>query len=224
MKICNTCGNLLPVDMFNKQSSSKDGLAHKCKACRREYRVKFYAENRERLIAEVIQYQKDNPDKVNERTHRYRLRHPEKEKARAVKYKQENAEKIKQSNKRYRDNNKEKVTLANKKYSVANAEIIRIKRKIYAQNNKGYINFRTRLRQARKRQATPSWANLDKIKELYVLAQQLELETGVKYHVDHIIPLTHPLVCGLHVENNLQVITAEENLSKGNKFPYSGSM
>lgn len=38
------------------------------------------------------------------------------------------------------------------------------------------------------------------------------------HHVDHEIPLSHPLVCGLHCLANLQYLTAEENLAKGNSF------
>lgn len=68
------------------------------------------------------------------------------------------------------------------------------------------------------KQATPSWANMDAIKEMYVAAQQLIARTGVKYEVDHIVPIQHPLVCGLHVEHNLQILTETENISKSNNF------
>jgi len=32
------------------------------------------------------------------------------------------------------------------------------------------------------------------------------------------VPLRHPLVCGLHVPANLQVLTAEQNRLKHNSF------
>lgn len=70
---------------------------------------------------------------------------------------------------------------------------------------------RTALYRASKVQATPEWADLDKIKEIYN-----NCPTG--YHVDHIAPLNGVYVCGLHVENNLQYLTAKDNCSKGNKY------
>ena len=53
----------------------------------------------------------------------------------------------------------------------------------------------------------------------------LTKETNVKHVVDHIIPLygrdpqtnIHN-VCGLHVENNLQVLTKEQNSVKSNFY------
>ena len=52
----------------------------------------------------------------------------------------------------------------------------------------------------------------------YKVAKILGGLTGQKYHVDHIIPLRHPLVAGLHHEDNLQILLGRDNRSKGNRF------
>lgn len=53
---------------------------------------------------------------------------------------------------------------------------------------------------------------------MFRLAERLSRETGVPHAVDHIIPLTHPDVCGLDVPWNLQVLTASDNSRKRNSF------
>ena len=73
-------------------------------------------------------------------------------------------------------------------------------------------------KRAANAKATPKWANRFFIEEAYDLARRRTAATGVDWHVDHVIPLRSKLVCGLHVELNLQVITAKQNLRKHNKF------
>jgi len=71
-------------------------------------------------------------------------------------------------------------------------------------------------RYARKRHATPAWANFEAIRAFYRKAHRLTIETGVRHEVDHIVPLQSPFVCGLHVEYNLQILTSLENKKKRN--------
>jgi 5-methylcytosine-specific restriction endonuclease McrA len=73
-------------------------------------------------------------------------------------------------------------------------------------------------RQTRIKKATPSWADKESIKQFYINAQKLTKETGVPHEVDHIIPIKGKLVSGLHVPENLQILTAEENQRKNAKF------
>jgi hypothetical protein len=64
---------------------------------------------------------------------------------------------------------------------------------------------------SRLRKATPKWADKSAIREFYK-------NVPAGYQVDHIIPIRHRFVCGLHLITNLQYLTAKENLSKSNRF------
>ena len=98
--------------------------------------------------------------------------------------------------------------------SQANAEFYQKNKDIY---HKQYIEShreeyvaRNASRRAAKLRATPAWANLEKIKKIYTTCPE-------GYHVDHEYPLISDWVCGLHVHENLQHLTAEENMRKGNR-------
>ncbi|PHS02772.1 MAG: hypothetical protein COA78_20225 [Blastopirellula sp.] len=74
----------------------------------------------------------------------------------------------------------------------------------------------SRKRKMSVKQATPGWANKDKILSVYESAVVLSRKFNVTYEVDHIVPLHGENVCGLHVENNLCVMEASLNRAKGN--------
>jgi hypothetical protein len=90
-----------------------------------------------------------------------------------------------------------------------NRELARVARREWQKNNLAYDAYRAAIYRATKKSSTPSWADLTKIKQIY-------LACPPEYHVDHIIPLRGKLVCGLHVEYNLQYLTVKDNLRKRN--------
>ena len=65
--------------------------------------------------------------------------------------------------------------------------------------------------------ATPSWADKEAIAGMYQLAAIFN-STGINLHVDHIVPLKRSKVCGLHTEDNLRLLPATENITKGNRY------
>lgn len=90
--------------------------------------------------------------------------------------------------------------------------------------NKAKNVAKTRRRQKHVARATPSWADHEAILAIYKQAEQLTKTTGERHEVDHVIPLGGKLVCGLHVETNLRVITATHNRRKGHKFKPATSL
>ena len=85
-----------------------------------------------------------------------------------------------------------------------------IAKRHYDTHKDEYIS-RNILYRTKRKTSTPTWANLDKIKEIYDLCPE-------GYQVDHIIPLQGKYVSGLHVETNLQYLSEYENKSKGNTW------
>lgn len=91
----------------------------------------------------------------------------------------------------------------------------------WKKNNPGHSSAIVAKRRADRIQRTPAWLTgeqLTAMDKLYKQAAWLTRITGVKWHVDHIVPLKGKNVSGLHIPNNLQVIPARENLKKGNRL------
>lgn len=88
----------------------------------------------------------------------------------------------------------------------------------YSRENAAKVAALAMKRHTAKLLRQPKWADLHKIEAFYIEAAKLTELTGIRYEVDHIIPLQGLRVSGLHVHNNLQILSKSENSSKGNKF------
>ena len=72
-----------------------------------------------------------------------------------------------------------------------------------------------------KARSFPKWlgeAERQAVRELYQEANLLSTLTGTPHEVDHIVPIKHEKVCGLHVAWNLQVVTRTANRRKSGRF------
>lgn len=166
--------------------------------------------------------------KAREKRAAYRLANPlpprltEEEKtarrkaSRAAWYKK-NKEKHHRDDRAWRQRNKDRVAAYTRQYAKDNRGIVRKAQAKYSAQRKAYYYAKTMERIARKKQAVARWGNSFFIEEIYALARLRSKLTGHPWHVDHIVPLQSPIVCGLHVEHNLQVVPATVNQSKSNR-------
>lgn len=96
--------------------------------------------------------------------------------------------------------------------------VIRARIKKWKQSNPHVVGEINARRKAVRKSSTPAWADTFALREAYELRRMREAITGGEWHVDHIVPLQHPLVCGLHNEFNVKVIPASVNCSKQNRY------
>lgn len=204
-KKCGKCFKIKNRCDFAKQQQNPSGW---CKECVRLYNTDYYIENSQYLKESSSEYY-DNYDEVRTKQNIYM---------------NNNKEKISKIQKLWRNNNSQAIKEYYTLYYEINKERLIEYQYIYREENRGLSNFWKSKYRSAKKQAIPPWVNFDKVKQIYEQATQLTIKTGIIHHVDHIIPLQHDLVSGLHVETNLQILTTEENIRKSNKFePIIGS-
>ena len=159
------------------------------------------AQTKEERAAKKKVYQQANKEKIAAKKKVYYEANKESMRASQKAYKEANKESILDQQKVYRQANKEKLAAKDKAYREANKE------KVYASNAK---------RKALKLKQIPVHLcdcphEKKRLVEIYKLRNILSEATGVQHHVDHMWPLADG---GPHWSGNLQVIPAEENLSK----------
>jgi hypothetical protein len=164
------------------------------------------------------EYRRDKAEHIAITTRAYRVENAESTRETQRTYQQKNRKKLSQNRKEYRRKNAQHIRAVQATYRHTNKERRNEYYRVWRSKNSAQVTHHISLRRTRKVQATPKWVDLSSILAVYIEAKRLTKETGVQYHVDHIVPLKSPVVCGLHVPWNLQIIPAAENLKKHNRM------
>lgn len=187
-KRCSLCLAEKPLSEFyaDPNPRNKTGKQSRCKTCQKEASAA---------------YQKARPEWKAAHDRAYRKRYPEKQR-------EQYAKKVAARPKHYRklaNERSKRYSERNPGYRLkGNAERLRRWRRRHPE-----VEAATRAGREAKYLA-PAWGNKEMIRVVYAKAQQYGFE------VDHIVPLKHDLVCGLHVWHNLQLLGQNLNRVKRN--------
>ena len=190
---------------YSSNKTATDKLCPTCKTCVSACNKAYREANKQKLQEYQAEYHQANAERARERTAAHR--------------KQNRADILEKSKARYQDNKERQATYYTEVYQDPEKRKERNERsRQWRKDNPEKLLAQIAFRRAKKLKATPTWADKAAILAIYKECVRITKETGIEHQVDHIIPLNGVLVSGLHVENNLQIITAEENNKKKNKF------
>ena len=156
-------------------------------------------------------------DCCNARNVAWRKANPEKTRANNAAWKKANPERLKAIKTAWRKANPEKSRASNAAWRKANPGVEKASNAAWKKANSEKVNALTAKRRAAKLQRTPSWltkADWAEIDGFFMFASKMP----GNWQVDHIIPLQGEFVSGLNVPSNLQILSASENSSKGNRI------
>jgi len=168
-----------------------------CVACDRESSRKWRAENKDIFREYLGERRANNKDRISQYSKEYRAG---------------NKSRIRERHRKYCADNKSQLIEYRRKWRADNKDRVRE----YQKENLAYYRAIGAKRRAQSKRATPPWADNSEIIRIYEKAIQATKDTGTQMNVDHIVPLSHPKVCGLHIPGNLRVISKSENQKKSN--------
>ena len=203
MKICRVCKEAKDLAEFSMAKCYKDGLNSRCRACTAIDSKEYRKNNKASCMARKNAWVKENKARV---------------KANGAALYQKTKAIVNARTKAHYEKNKESILARGKERYKANPAPQKARIKAWSTANRHKCVANTAKYKASKMQATPAWANDGYINLFYMGARIEAARTGRKVHVDHIIPLQGESVCGLHCEDNLQLMLANANQSKGNRL------
>ena len=198
-KQCNKCGQSKELHQFAKNKNCADGHLTTCKDCAKLYRQQNATQ---RKITDELRRRNNGivPKTVfatdEERKHAHTQA--------VIKWQLKNSNTVTEYRAIWYNTNKDHILQKSRQWR---------------QENAGRVNAWSAKRRAAISRATPTWANFEAIATVYEQSQEISNLTGIEHNVDHYYPINGKTVCGLHVQENLQVIAKQENLDKGDRHP-----
>jgi hypothetical protein len=180
--------------------------ADNCEAIKAR-KAQWYTDNKEAVKAYDAQRYKDNTDEMKVRSAQYRKNNIDAAKAYDAQY-----------CKQYYKDNKAAADTRSTRYYKANREQENIRRGMWRKNNPHKVALLAADRKFKLELATPRWSEIEEIKIVYLKRDEYRTLFSIPFEVDHIIPITSNMVCGLHVLANLQLLDKSLNSGKNNNY------
>lgn len=225
IKRCINCGRFLGENSFHWQNKGKGYRQSICRRCTKIYGKEYCQENKEKQRDQKKKYYNENKKYILKRSKKWQNENKDKikkwcdiNKDRIKEWRNENKDRINKRQKKYREKNNDKMRKAEREYYQNHRD----KRKEHVQKyrikNRDRVRAIAGKRRSIKLNAIPDDVDMKKVNYIYSFCNKLnEIYGYIKYHVDHIKPISKG---GLHHENNLQVLEAKLNEEKASSYPF----
>lgn len=210
--------------------------AFKAKSLLIARRRRYYEKNHAAILERKRRHYADKPDKKKEASRLYREIRPEKIREMSKAYLEANRELLYEKNRKWRKANpqlakdlqrnyraahKKEASKASLQWRLEHPDRFRERISKWQKANGGKVAAYGKKSKLARLQRIPSWAGGVGISMIYQAASIAKITWPENHiHVDHEVPLRGKCVSGLHVRNNLRIISAKENLTKANKFEF----
>lgn len=214
---CSRCELVKPAAEFSKCSARWNKLQAYCRSCASSKYKNYSAENRADIAARMKKYISENKKAVTTQRKEYYIETRDQRIAYSQAWEEKNKERANARRAKYRIEAKDRIKESARKSKQKHRQTGIDYARHYRKTNGAKIRKFHANRRAAKLRAMVAWANMDAISKIYRQAHALSKIMKMKYEVDHIVPLRSKIVCGLHCEANLQVLTKIDNMKKGNR-------
>lgn len=201
-KRCTDCKIYKTPDQFHKHKGRKYGVRGQCKQCRKIEDIKYYQDNKEKILKKNEVWRNNNPENMCRARNNYKKNNTEKIKIYGINYYQKNRERILRY---YADKYRNKyIEMCNRnaKWQREHPENVRIRRRNYY---------------ARKMNAPGNGVSVEQWEQILKLFGNKCLYPGcdrTDITMDHIVPIK---MGGAHDTYNVQPLCQSHNSQKHTK-------